>query len=80
MSGARAQLLPTRHGGPTVTTQTHQAGGDAILDLALAWRMAAAAFTAGFVVFGIVYSFGVFLQPMTEDFPIGRAAISLFVR
>jgi MFS family permease len=61
-----------------VTAQTHQAGGDAIPDSAMAWRMAAAAFTAGFVVFGIVYSFGVFLQPMTEDFPIGRAAISAF--
>ena len=40
--------------------------------------MAGAAFTAGFVVFGIVYSFGVFLQPMTEEFRVGRAATSAF--
>lgn len=38
--------------------------------------MAAAAFTTGFVVFGIVYSFGVFLQPMMEEFHARRTATS----
>lgn len=50
----------------------------AVPDSAAAWRMAAAAFTAGFVVFGIVYSFGVFLQPMIDEFGIGRTAASAF--
>lgn len=45
-------------------------------DSPFAWRMAAAAFTAGFVVFGIVYSFGVFLQPMTDEFQASRVAAS----
>jgi hypothetical protein len=35
-----------------------------------------AAFAAGFVVFGITYSFGVFLEPITADFQISRAATS----
>ena len=45
-------------------------------DSPFAWRMAAAAFTAGFVVFGIVYSFGVYLQPMTDEFQASRVAAS----
>ena len=62
-----------------MTAQTHQLAGNAgIPNSTLAWRMAAAAFVAGFVVFGIVYSFGVFLEPMTKEFPIGRAATSAF--
>ena len=47
-------------------------------DSATAWRMAAAASTTGFVVFGIVYSFGVFLQPMTGDLGVGYTAGSGF--
>ncbi len=50
----------------------------AVPDSPKAWRMAGAAFTAGFVVLGIVYSFGVFLQPMTDEFGVGRAAASAF--
>ena len=52
----------------------------AVPDSPKAWRMAGAAFTAGFVVLGIVYSFGVFLQPMTDEFGVGRAAASAFMR
>jgi MFS family permease len=41
-----------------------------------AWLTVAAAFLAGFVVFGITYSFGVFVEPMTAEFHASRAATS----
>ncbi len=41
-----------------------------------AWLVVAAAFTAGFVVFGITYSFGVFLEPIATEFHVSRAATS----
>jgi MFS family permease len=41
-----------------------------------AWLVVAAAFVAGFVVFGITYSFGVFLEPIVADFDVSRAAAS----
>lgn len=41
-----------------------------------AWRMVAAAFVVGFVVFGTIYSFGVFLEPIATDFGAGRVATS----
>jgi hypothetical protein len=37
-------------------------------DSARAWLMVAAAFLASFVVFGVIYSFGVFLKPMAAEF------------
>ncbi len=44
-----------------------------------AWLVVAAAFVAGFVVFGITYSFGVFLEPIAAEFEVSRAAAaSLF--
>lgn len=46
------------------------------VDSALAWRMAGAAFAAGFVVFGVVYSFGVFLEPISADLGSGHTATS----
>lgn len=46
------------------------------IDQARAWAMAGAAFVAGFVVFGVIYSFGVFLVPMAADLAAGRAAVS----
>ena len=33
-------------------------------DSVRAWLMVVATFLAGFVVFGVIYSFGVFLKPM----------------
>tara|TARA_R110002074_G_scaffold90223_2_gene197680 strand:+ start:782 stop:1972 length:1191 start_codon:yes stop_codon:yes gene_type:complete len=45
-------------------------------DSAKAWRMVAVAFVAGFVVFGVVYSFGVFLQPMAMEFGASGVATS----
>jgi MFS family permease len=53
-------------------------GEDNRLDSALAWRMAIVAFVAGFVVFGVVYSFGVFLRPMAADLGAGQTATSAF--
>ena len=41
-----------------------------------AWLTVAAAFLAGFVVFGITYSFGVFVEPMTAEFHASRAVTS----
>jgi MFS family permease len=40
------------------------------------WLMVAAAFVVGFVVFGLLYSFGVFLGPIVADFHASRAAAS----
>jgi MFS family permease len=40
--------------------------------------MVLAAFVAGFVVFGTMYSFGVFFAPMAAEFQASRAAISTF--
>ena len=48
------------------------------VDSATAWRMLAAAFVVGFVVFGIVYSFGVFLSPIMGDLGATRAATSSY--
>jgi MFS family permease len=41
-----------------------------------AWLIVAAAFIGGFVVFGIVYSFGVFFEPMAAEFGANRTATS----
>lgn len=41
-----------------------------------AWLVVTAAFIAGFVVFGITYSFGVFLEPIAAEFQVSRAATS----
>jgi len=40
--------------------------------------MLAAAFMAGFVVFGVLYSFGVFLDPIMADFGAGRPSASAY--
>ncbi|HEX5327846.1 MAG TPA: MFS transporter [Acetobacteraceae bacterium] len=49
-----------------------------VADSPRAWLMAAAAFVVGFVVFGTMYSFGVFFRPMAEEFRASGAAISAF--
>jgi MFS family permease len=46
------------------------------LDSPHAWLMAAMAFGACFVVFGIVYSFGAFFNPMAAEFGASRADTS----
>jgi hypothetical protein len=48
----------------------------ASVDFPLAWRMAAVAFAVGFIVFGVVYSFGVFLEPIMADLGSNRSATS----
>lgn len=49
------------------------------VDSAQAWVIVAAAFIVGFVVFGILYSFGVFFQPMAAEFGAsGTATSALF--
>ncbi|MDQ8726131.1 MFS transporter [Bradyrhizobium sp. LHD-71] len=47
-------------------------------DTGYAWCVVAAAFVAGFVVFGIVYSFGVLLPPVMTEFHASRAAASAY--
>jgi MFS family permease len=48
------------------------------VDSSRAWLTVAAAFLAGFVVFGITYSFGVFVDPMGTEFHASRVAASTF--
>jgi len=45
-------------------------------DSARAWVVAGAAFVSGFVVFGVIYSFGVLIVPMTADLDAGTAGAS----
>jgi len=49
---------------------------DPTKDTPRAWVMAAAASAVGFVVFGVVYSFGVFLAPLADGFGVGRPAVA----
>jgi len=42
------------------------------------WLAALSAFIAGFVVFGVMYSFGVFFTPMETEFHASRTATSVF--
>jgi MFS family permease len=44
------------------------------LDSARAWRVVAVAFAAMFTTFGIAYSFGAFLLPVSGDLGTGRGA------
>lgn len=46
------------------------------IDSPFAWRMAAVAFAVGFIVFGVVYSFGVFLDPIMADLKSSRTTTS----
>ena len=48
----------------------------AALDSPRAWAVCFAAFVAAFVVFGVSYSFGVFLKPMELAFGTGHAVMS----
>lgn len=47
-----------------------------VVDSPIAWRMSGIAFVAGFIVFGVVYSFGVFLEPLMADLGTSRSATS----
>jgi MFS family permease len=46
------------------------------IDSPRAWQMAGVAFVVGFVVFGVLYSFGVFLEPLMTDLGTSRSATS----
>lgn len=48
-----------------------------LVDSPRAWLVVAASFIVGFVVFGILYSFGPFLEPMRAGFGTSRTAISV---
>jgi MFS family permease len=57
--------------------QERHADADSLAkDSSQAWLIVTAAFLAGFVVFGIIYCFGVFLEPMVADLHAGRGAVS----
>lgn len=47
-----------------------------IRDSREAWLAVVPAFVAGFIVFGVLYGFGVFLEPIAADLQVGRAAVS----
>src|SRR5690242_14731947 len=46
------------------------------IDSPRAWRMAGVAFAVGFVVFGVLYSFGVFLESLMTGLDASRSATS----
>lgn len=46
-----------------------------LVDSPRAWLVAGAAFLVGFVVFGVLYCFGVFLPPLSRDLGSGSAAL-----
>ena len=48
------------------------------VDSGRAWAVAAAAFFASAVALGVIYSFGVFLQPIAADLRAGTAFVSGF--
>lgn len=48
------------------------------VDSGRGWLVVAAAFSASFVVFGVVYSFGVFLKPVAAEFGADSAAVAAF--
>ena len=47
-------------------------------DSGAGWLVVLSAFIAGFVVFGMMYSFGVFFTPMAAEFHASRAETSVF--
>lgn len=47
-----------------------------VTDSPRAWLTVAAAFIGGFVVFGVIYSFGVFIEPIAAELHAGRVATS----
>jgi MFS family permease len=47
-----------------------------VIDSPRAWLTVAAAFIGGFVVFGIIYSFGIFIEPIAAELHTGRVATS----
>jgi len=47
-----------------------------VTDSPRAWLTVAAAFGGGFVVFGVIYSFGVFIEPIAAELHTGRVATS----
>ncbi|MGH7095328.1 MAG: hypothetical protein ACREFB_17585, partial [Stellaceae bacterium] len=55
-----------------------EAGAEAAIDSRRAWLVVLSAFAASFVVFGVVYSFGVFLKPVAAEFDAGPAAAAAF--
>ncbi len=61
---------------PNLATHLPQCAGDP--GSRTAWLTVAAAFIAGFVVFGVMYSFGAFFEPMAAEFHANRAATSAF--
>ena len=48
------------------------------LDSPRAWLTVMSAFAASFIVFGVIYSFGVFLKPMAAEFHVGAVGSSAF--
>jgi MFS family permease len=46
------------------------------IDSPRAWQMAGVAFVVGFIVFGVLYSFGVFLEPLMTDLGASLSATS----
>jgi hypothetical protein len=50
------------------------ADSNSAIDSPRAWIIVVAAFFGSFVVFGITYSFGVFLKPIATSFGVSHAS------
>ncbi|HEX2885250.1 MFS transporter [Vineibacter terrae] len=53
-------------------------GASAAVESRQAWLVVMAAFIGGFVVFGVMYSFGAFFTAMASEFDVGRTAAAAF--
>ncbi len=65
-----SSAVPARQPAAHLST----AGASDLQDSARAWSVVGAAFLAMFTVFGVAYSFGAFLLPMSEALGAGRGA------
>lgn len=73
MTDRNAEPVPPRRRPP----DGHEPGrGGHSRDSARAWVVVVAAFAALFTVFGVAFSFGAFLGPISAEFGTGRAAAS----
>lgn len=61
-----------------ILTMTQDHDGAQASDSLAGWLAALSAFIAGFVAFGVMYSFGVFFTPMEAEFHASRTATSVF--
>ena len=75
--GATLKLVRPTDGGRTFKMTQDYAAADKLDSLA-GWLVALSAFIAGFVAFGVTYSFGAFFTSMEAEFHASRTETSAF--